>query len=159
MADHYLPDSLPVPHPMDAGFDQPYFDGLKRERLVIQRCKGCQTWIWGPEHICHSCLAWDPAWIEVEPTGRIYAWTRVWSPGFVPLRPATPFLVALVELPGAGGVRMIGNVLGDRMQPLRIGDAVSGEFEHHEVNDYRYSLLHWRKVGGHHAGAGGRANS
>jgi hypothetical protein len=30
------------------------------------------------------------------------------------------------------------------MQTVRIGDAVSGEFEHHDVNDYQYSLLHWR---------------
>lgn len=146
MTEYYLPAALPVPQPMDSGFDQPYFDGLNDERLVIQRCHSCETWIWGPEHVCYNCLAWDPSWVEVEPRGRIYAWTRVWSPGFVSLRPATPYLAALVELPHAGNVRMIGNLLGDRMQEVKIGDEVVGEYEHHQAFDYKYSLLHWRKL-------------
>jgi len=146
MTEHYLPDLLPVPHPMDAGYDLPHFEGLKQERLVIQRCKSCQTWIWGPEHVCYECLAWDPAWVEVEARGLVFAWTRVWSPGFGPLRPAAPYMAVLVELPHAGNVRMIGNLLGERMQRVQIGDPVVGRFEHHEANGYRYSLLHWARA-------------
>lgn len=148
MSESYLPQVLPVPQPMDGGLDKPYLDGLVEERLIIQQCASCKTWIWGPEHVCYNCLAWDPAWVEVEPRGRIYTWTRIWSPGFAPLRPATPFIAALVELPHAGNVRMIGNLLGDRMQQVCIGDEVVGEFEHHDVFDYKYSLLHWRKTAG-----------
>jgi hypothetical protein len=118
MSQTYLPEVLPVPTPMDGGLDKPYLDGLTEERLVIQRCGACQTWIWGPEHVCYRCLAWDPEWVEVEPRGRIHAWTRIWSPGFAPLR------------------------------PVKIGDEVAGVFEHHRVADYKYSLLQWKTSGG-----------
>ena len=147
MSDTYLPQVLPVPVPMDDGFDKPYLDGLTEGRLVIQRCASCGTWIWGPEHVCYHCLAWDPEWLEVEPRGRIYAWTRIHSPGFVALRPATPFICAMVEQPQAGGVRMIGNLLGDRSQKVTIGDEVVGEFERHEIKGHLYGLMHWRRTG------------
>jgi uncharacterized protein len=155
MGEHYLPDSLPIPQPMDAGYDLPHFEGLKEGRLVIQRCRACGTWIWGPEHVCYHCLAWDPAWVEVEPKGQVYAWTRIWSPGSPSLRPATPYIAVLVELPQAGNVRMIGNLLGDRMQEVHIGDAVVGRFEHHQALDYRYSLLHWVKAQNHRSQTSG----
>ena len=34
-----------------------------------------------------------------------------------------PYVIVLVELPHADGVRIVGNLLGDPQQPLTIGDA------------------------------------
>jgi uncharacterized protein len=50
----------------------------------------------------------------------------------------------LVELPHAGGVRIVGNLLGDPMQTITIGADVEGIFEHHVEADPQYSLLQWR---------------
>jgi hypothetical protein len=60
------------------------------------------------------------------------------------LRQHGPYLAVLVELPHAGGVRMVGNLLGDPMLTVTIGAEVEGGFEHHPVCDPPYSLLQWR---------------
>jgi uncharacterized protein len=57
---------------------------------------------------------------------------------------AGPYLVVLVELPHAGGIRMIGNLLGDPQQVVRIGAAAVAEFEHHAGAKPPFSLLQWR---------------
>ena len=54
-----------------------------------------------------------------------------------------PYVIVLVELPHADSVRLIGNLLGDPMQPLEIGAAVSGVFEHHAGDDPAHTLLQW----------------
>ena len=83
-------------------------------------------------------------WTEVEPHGRIFSWERVWHPSHAALRQHGPYLAVLVTLPHAGDIRMIGNLLGNPMQPVEIGSAVEGVFEHHSNSDPRYSLLQWR---------------
>ena len=55
-----------------------------------------------------------------------------------------PYLVVLVELPAAGHVRMIGNLLGDPLQAVPIGAPVVGEFEIHADGPTPYGLLQWR---------------
>lgn len=144
----YLPPGLPPPVPDAEGLALPYWEGLRQGRLLVQRCASCAGWQFGPEWICHRCHAFDPAWVQVAPAGRIFSWERVWHPVHPVLKGHGPYLVGLVELPEAGGVRMLGNLLGDPMQEVRIGAEVEGVFEHHEEADPPYSLLHWRVRGG-----------
>jgi uncharacterized OB-fold protein len=126
--------------------EQPYWDALHKERLIVQRCVACDGWQWGPEWICHRCLSTDVAWVEVAPHGRIYSWERIWHPAHPALKGHGPYLAVLVELPKAGEIRMVGNLLGDPQQTVRIGAEVRGEFEHHVEDESAYSLLHWRVV-------------
>jgi uncharacterized OB-fold protein len=86
----------------------------------------------------------DPDWVDVAPRGLIYSWERVWHPSHAALKGHGPYLAVLVELPDAGGVRMIGNLLGDPLQTVVIGARVEGEFEHHPDASTPYSLLQWR---------------
>ena len=80
MSTTYLPAGLPIPVPESDGLSRPYWEGLKREELWVQRCSQCQTWQWGPEWICHHCLSFEVGWAQVEGKGRIYSWERVWHP-------------------------------------------------------------------------------
>ena len=140
----YLPPGLPSPIPEPDGLSAPYWDGLREERLFVQRCKACGTWQFGPEWLCHACHQFDPDWVEVPAKGTIYSWERVWHPSHSVLQGHGPYLVVLVELAHAGHVRMVGNLLGDVMQTVRIGGAVKGVYEHHPDASPAYSLLHWR---------------
>ena len=140
----YLPDGLPVPVPDPDGLSAPYWQGLQEGRIRVQRCNVCTTWQWGPEWICHRCHSEDLAWEEVAGEGVIYSSERAWHPVHPALNNAGPYLVVLVELPHAGGVRMIGNLLGDPQQVVRIGAAVVAEFEHHPGAKPAFSLLQWR---------------
>ncbi|MFN3735746.1 Zn-ribbon domain-containing OB-fold protein [Hydrogenophaga sp.] len=139
----YLPEGLPIPVPEPDGLSAPYWAGLREGKLLVQRCAHCGTWQFGPEWICHRCHAFDPEWVEVEPKGRIYSWERVWHPAHASLKNHGPYLAVLVELPHAGLVRMVGNLLGDPMQPVQIGAEVRGVVEHHPQANPPYSLLHW----------------
>ena len=109
----------------------------------MQRC-ACGTWQWGPEYLCHRCHAFDPAWAQVAPEGRIYSWERPWHPVHPALNGHGPYIVVLVELPQAGGIRMVGNLLGDPAQAVPIGAPVHGVFEHHAHADGPFALLQWR---------------
>lgn len=140
----YLPEGLPIPVPESSGVSEPYWSGLREERLRVQHCTHCGTWQFGPEWLCHHCHRFDPAWTQIEPVGRIYSWERVWHPSHEALHDHGPYLAVLVELPHAGNIRMVGNLLGDPMQDVVIGAEVIGQYEHHPDADPPYSLLQWR---------------
>ncbi len=62
----------------------------------------------------------------------------------LPPREHGPYVAVLVELPQAGGVRMVGNLLGDPMQVVTFGAEVCGVVEHPPESDPPFSLLQWR---------------
>lgn len=133
------------PIPAASGLDRPYWESTREGRLVIQRCTACDTWRWGPEWICHVCRSFDTDWVEVPKrggryAGRIYSWERVWHPTSTALVDRVPYVILLVELPDVGGVRMVGNLVGDATQTITIGAEVEAVFEHHE----NYTLVQWR---------------
>jgi uncharacterized OB-fold protein len=140
----YLPSGLPIPVAEPDGLSAPYWAGLRENRLLVQRCDRCKTWQFGPEWICHHCHGFDLTWTEIEPAGKIFSWERVWHPSHAALKGHGPYVAVLIELPLAGHVRMVGNLLGDPMQPVEIGAGVEGVFEHHSGREPVYSLLHWR---------------
>ena len=141
----YLIAGLPAPQP--TALDAPYWEGLRTGRLLLQRCGACAHFQWGPEWICHRCLSFELRFEEVEPRGVIYSHQRVWHPVHPALATQGPYVTVLVELPHADGVRVVGNLLGDPQQPLVIGTAVQGVFEHHAEHVPPFSLLQWRVVG------------
>lgn len=143
---HYLPAGMPAPTPSTDGLDTPYWEGTRQGRLLVQRCAGCGMWQWGPEWICHACNAFDMRWEEIEGRGAIYSWERPWHPVHPALRGFGPYLVVMVELPRAGGIRMVGNLLGPPDQKVEIGAPVEAVFEQHEDAQSPYALVHWRRV-------------
>ncbi|MBA4024858.1 MAG: DNA-binding protein [Gordonia sp.] len=130
--------------PSADGLDQPYWDGLREGKLLLQRCGACAQWIWGPQWLCGTCHTFDPLWEEVDPVGTVYSWSRSWYPFITELADRTPYITVLVELAGAGNRRVLGILLGDEMQNVRIGDAVSGEFVRDEGSTW--PLLRWRRA-------------
>ncbi len=143
MADTYLPEIVnPAPDMM--GLDKPYWDGLEKGELWVQRCKDCKNWQWGPEWICFKCRSFNLGWEKVEARGRIYSWMRPWHPVHPALKDHGPYLVVLVELPQAGNIRMPGNLLGDPKQTVKIGTEVQGVFERHASAKTPYTLLQWK---------------
>ena len=140
----YLPAGMPLPAPSPDGLDQEFWEAARRHELVVQRCTNCQTFQFGPEWICYNCHSFDLGWHRVSGRGRIYSWERIWYPVHPALRDACPYMVVLVELPDAGNVRMVGNLLGDPMQEVPIGAEVEAVFEDHEPE--QVTLVQWRQV-------------
>lgn len=140
----YLAAGLPAPIPAADGLDEPFWTGLTAEKLLLQRCQSCERWQWGPEWVCHRCRSFDLSFEETNATGIIYSHQRVWHPVHPALAEQGPFIIALVELPHADNVRMVGNLVGDPMQSLAIGTTVNGVYEHHTDTDPTFTLLHWQ---------------
>jgi uncharacterized OB-fold protein len=140
-----LPEGLPRPVPEADGLSRPYWDAVRKNELWVQRCQRCRAWQWGPEWICHACLSFDVGWEQVEGRGRIYSWERAWHPVHPALRGSGPYVVVLVELPHAGSIRMVGNLVGDPRQDVTIGDNVEAVFEHH-AGETPFTLVQWKRV-------------
>lgn len=145
MSGHYLKPGLPAPHPARDGLDAPYWAALREERLLLQRCGQCMRWQWGPEWLCHRCRSFDLAYAPVKPAGRIYSYERVWHPVHSALREQGPYVIVLVQLPQADGVRLVGNLLGDPLAEVEIGAPVVGVFEHHDEAQPAFTLLQWQR--------------
>ncbi len=139
----YLPEGMPLPAPMPDGLDAPFWEATRQHKLVVQRCHTCGTFQFGPEWICHKCRANEMGWVQCSGRGKIYAFERVWHPVHKALRDKGPYLIALVELPDAGKVRMVGNLLGDPQQDVKIGDDVEVVWEDHQD----VTLVQWRRLG------------
>jgi uncharacterized OB-fold protein len=141
---YYLPAGVPAPKPAPDGLDTEFWDAVRRHELVVQRCRRCAAFQFGPEWICHRCHGEELGWHRVSGRGRIYSWERVWHPIHPALKDACPYLVVLVELPDADNVRMIGNLLGDPMRDIAFGAPVEAVFEDHEEG---FTLVQWKLAG------------
>ena len=140
----YLLAGLPLPAPSPDGLDAEFWEAARRHELVVQRCRRCRTFQFGPEWICHACRSFELDWQRVTGRGRIYSWERVWHPVHPALSNACPYLVVLVELPDAGNVRMVGNLLGDPLQEIEIGAEVEAVFEDHPAD--QVTLVQWQQM-------------
>lgn len=139
----YLPQGMPAPVPESDGLDAPYWAATRQGKLVIQRCRRCERWQWGPEWLCQRCHAFDLSWEEVPASGRIFSWERTWNAPLAILKDRVPYVSVLVELDHAQSVRMVGNLLGDPLQEVRIGAAVEAVFEPHDEASVPFTLVQW----------------
>ncbi|WP_416062706.1 Zn-ribbon domain-containing OB-fold protein [Rhodococcus indonesiensis] len=130
--------------PYADGLDLPYWEGLRAGELRLQRCDQCGLWIWGPRWMCGQCRTFDPAWVAVEPVGRVYSWSRTWHPFVSELAGDLPFVTVLVELPHAGGRRVLGLLAENSEADIAIGDAVAGIIQ--QPADAPWPVLRWHRA-------------
>jgi uncharacterized protein len=144
-----IPDTPPwmdLTGPSHDGLDEPHWDGLRAGKLLLQRCGDCATWTWSPRQICPACHSFDMGWEQVDPAGTVYSWTRTWQPFTPESTGHLPYVVVLVELPKAGGCRVMGVLVhADGVRP-RIGAAVRGEIEQ-PPDDAHWPLVRWHLIG------------
>ena len=113
---YYLPEDCPRPRAARDGLDQGILgrgQAPRADRPALQRMRDIPM---GPRMDLPRCHAVDLGWHQVSGRGRIYSWVRIWNPVHPALKDACPYIVAVVELPDAGNVRMVGNLLGDPHQ-------------------------------------------
>lgn len=118
-------DRLPVP--VENADSLPYWRAAREERLLIRRCRTCQTLHFMPRHLCPSCWSEDMEWIDASGAGTVHSFTvmrRASDPAFAD---KVPYVVALVEL--AEGPRMMANIVGADALDTAIGDGVHVVFE------------------------------
>ena len=140
------PPWMDLTGPSPDGLDAPHWDGLRDGKLLLQRCSSCRTWVWSPRPICPICHCFEMSWEPVDPVGTVYSWTRTWQPFTKEATGHLPYVVVLVELPGAGGRRVLGVLAdADGVTP-RIGSSVCGEIQQ-PPDDEHWPLMRWHLEG------------
>lgn len=101
------------PKPVADGDTQAFWDAVAEHKLVVQRCSSCSTWIWQPRPLCPRCRSRDLTWSQVNGNARVVSWTALHPPVLAVWADKLPFVILLVELDDAPGVRMIGQLVDD----------------------------------------------
>jgi uncharacterized OB-fold protein len=114
---------VPVPDPDSA----PFWEGCRRNTLLIQRCRSCDHAQFPPSSVCASCESRDIAWTEASGSGTVFSWIVVRHPVPKPVYAnEVPYVVALIDL--AEGVRMPSNVIGCAPEEIRAAMPVEVTF-------------------------------
>jgi uncharacterized OB-fold protein len=103
-----------------------FWEALKNERLLIQRCTGCRALRHPPRPMCPSCnsLAWDT--IDASGRGTVHSFV-------MPRHPPLPwfegtYIVALIDL--EEGTRLVANLCDVDPDGVTIGMPVELFFAH-----------------------------
>lgn len=103
---------------------EPFWAATAEHRLVLPRCTSCATFRFPPTPFCWQCRAQGVEWIEHDGAGEIYSFTVVRHAVIPAVKEALPFVAAVVELPGTGGCRLVGNVVDCEPDAVAIGAPV-----------------------------------
>jgi len=94
-----------------------FWDGLREQKLLIQRCSECKTLRQPPRPMCGTCtsLAWDT--VVSSGRGTVYSYVMPHQPRYPMFE--YPYIVALVELDE--GVRIVSNLCEIEPGDVRVG--------------------------------------
>jgi uncharacterized protein len=131
------------PLPVRDQLNRVYWDGAQHERLVLQRCTRCRTYVHPPRAACPACRNEELEPSEVSGKGRVYSWSVMYSGGNPGFDEKLPYTVLVVELDEQPGLRTIGNLFDGLPSDLTIGMPLEVCFE--KIND-EVTLPQWRPV-------------
>lgn len=117
-----IPEITPV--------NQPFWDGARAGRLMMQKCKDCSSWIFCPRPICVECNSDRLEWVPVSGRGKVFSFTVIREVVGDALRgfgPEIPYVTAWVDLDD--GPRFCSNIIGCPIDKVKIGMDVEVVFE------------------------------
>jgi hypothetical protein len=118
----YLPREMP--RPAVTRDSRGFWDACGRRELAIQRCADCGRFRHPPEPCCPHCRSFASVWAPVSGCGRVFSFTVVHRAFLAALEAHVPYVVILVELDDAPGVRVVSNLVEARPEQAAIGLAV-----------------------------------
>lgn len=115
-----LNDTLGVerPAPRHYSFSQPYWEGTREKKLLLQYCRQSGQYQFYPRPVSIFTGTRDLEWREVSGKGEVFTWTvaHIARP---PFAGHTPYLVATVTLDE--GVNVIANLINCPLDRVAIG--------------------------------------
>jgi uncharacterized OB-fold protein len=122
--------SAPAPErplPTPTRESQPYWDGLRERRLMLQHCATCGKVRHYPRPVCPHCFSMESEWREAPLGGTVHSWTVCHHPFNFFFKQTAPYVVALVDMDA--GVRVNAQLRGIAEGDLKIGAKVQLAFE------------------------------
>ena len=125
MSERFFPDGMPPP--LADATTLPFWQAAAEHRLVVQRCTGCGHTRLPPAPICPECRSAEAGWKTVSGRGEVYTYTIVHRP--IAANQKLPYVIAVIALEDAGGVRMISNLVEARPEEIAVGMPVEVAWE------------------------------
>jgi uncharacterized protein len=117
-----LPEITPV--------NQPFWDGAKAGKLMMQRCRDCQAWVFCPRPICVECNSDKLEWVQMSGRGKVFSFTVIREVVGHDLRgfaPDIPYVTAWIDLDE--GPRFCSNIIDCPIEDVKIDMPVEAVFE------------------------------
>lgn len=127
------------PLPAVQPWSQPFWDGTKQHKLLIQQCKACGAKIFYPRKVCPECWSQELGWSEASGRGTVYTFTITRDGVEAKFVPDLPYVLAMIDL--EEGIRMMGNVVECDPEQVTFGMDVEVVFD--DVTD-EFTLPKWR---------------
>ena len=108
---------------------KPYWDAASDGRLTCAQCGNCHRFRMPPTPFCPHCRSQQLNWPTLPGTGTIYSYTIVERAVLPGTEDTIPYVPAVVTLDGAGGARLITNIIDSDVADVRIGAAVRVVFD------------------------------
>jgi 3-oxo-4,17-pregnadiene-20-carboxyl-CoA hydratase alpha subunit len=130
MSQRFFPDSMPPP--LADTTTLPWGQAAAEHRLVVQRCTSCRHTRLPPAPVCPECRSADSDWLEVPGRGEVYTYTVVHRA--IASGQDLPFVIAVIALEDAGGVRILSNLVG--VDPDRVGIGLPVELVWEDMSEH-----------------------
>lgn len=118
-----LPLPLPAPNPTT----QPFWDGAKARKLMLQRDRSTGRAFFYPRALAPGTLSDDPEWFEASGKGTVYSYTVDRRGTAAAFAAKAPYVIAIVELDE--GPHMTTNIVECAIEDVRIGMRVEAVYE------------------------------
>jgi hypothetical protein len=115
------------PLPTPTRESQPYWDGMREGRFLLQYCSSCGKVRHYPRPVCPHCFSMESEFKGAPLGGSLHAWTVCHHPFNFFFKASAPYIVALVDMDA--GVRVNAQLHGIPEFELKIGRRVKLGFE------------------------------
>jgi uncharacterized OB-fold protein len=115
------------PYPVPTPTSQPFWDGLRQRKVLIQRCRDCSLSFFYPRSNCPRCLSAALDWTEVSGLGRLYTYTVARRPTAPMFQDEAPQKIAVVELDE--GPRLTTTLVNVDEKDIQVGMRLRPVFE------------------------------
>jgi uncharacterized OB-fold protein len=120
-------DVTKKPLPTPSAESQPYWDGLREGKLLMQHCDSCQRLQFYPRTGCRHCGGTDLSWQEMSGRGHVYSFTVIHRAPFAAFADDVPYVYAIVEL--EEGPRLVTTIETDDLDSVRIDLPVLAHYD------------------------------
>jgi uncharacterized OB-fold protein len=106
---------------------RPFFDGAKRNQLIVQKCDSCGKLRFPAAPLCTACDSDKSSWVPVSGRGEVFSFTimhRAYHPSFAS---KIPYTLAIIEL--KEGAKITSNVVNIEPSKVKCGMPVEVVFE------------------------------
>jgi len=126
----WFPDGMP--QPLADSETLPWWQAAAEHRLTVQRCDDCGFMRLPPAPVCGECRSQALHLTQVSGRGVVYTYTIVHRP--IAMDQQVPFVVAVIDLEDAPGVRMISNLVEIDPEQVEVGLPVEVAWEDMSVD-------------------------